>query len=710
MSQACLSIPVIGLLTVYVAARLLMEERTLPLITLCGAILAVAGVELGDLLSMMTGSAGLAWKRQALVAESLLPATWLMCSVSYARNQRFSVLSRLQKGLIASALPLVAWPFIADLDTFFYAPDFPSERILFLNTAGFFFYGCLAVLLVVCLVNFETTLTNASPGALWQVKFDILGLGAIVAVLLFYYSQGLVYRTINMYLLPVRSLVLFAAGGVLIYGRFRHGGRVRITISRQMAFKSVVLFVVGIYLVMVGLLGEGLKYFGATIQRTAAITFCFLVGIGLVSIFLSEQMRRGIKVYLHKHFYQNKYDYRTQWLQFTERLAVYEDGAELQREILAVFAETFGTKGALLFLTEGGQGDFVNTAAYEVEPVTATIAGANRLVRYMVERHWVFASRDDNPEILAENREFLVESRASFIIPLFGKKELAGFIVLGQPINQNESYIYEDFDLMKTIARQASFAILNQRLSLQLSQAREMEAIGKVSAFVIHDLKNHVAALSLMLENAGLHIRNPEFQQDMLRSLGNTVKKIQGLIGRLKNLGEKELFNLQPVELSDFVQKTVAQLGVTNIHVQGEKATALADADELQKVLLNLVLNGVEASSPLAPIIVTTGQRESRPFVRVRDQGAGMATEFIRDMLFKPFMTTKRKGLGIGLYQCRQIIEAHGGRIEVESCVGIGSTFTILLPTPTEGTSGSELASSANKGFVEGVDGKTSDH
>jgi putative PEP-CTERM system histidine kinase len=535
-------------------------------------------------------------------------------------------------------------------------------------------------------------------------------MGAIVSVLLFYYSQSFIYRTINMHLLPVRSLVLLFATGFLVYGQFRHGGLVRITISRQMAFKSVVLFAVGIYLVMIGMLGEGLKYFGASIQRTVAITSCFVVGIGLVSLFLSEQVRRGIRVYLHKHFYQNKYDYRTQWLQFTDRLAGFEDGAELQREILAAFAETFGTHGALLFLADGERSGFINSAAYDAEQLNTVIAADNSLAQYMIERRWVFARRDNNPDIEEENREFLTKSGASFIIPLFGKKELAGFIVLGQPINQNESYIYEDFDLMKTIARQASFAILNQRLSLQLSQAREMEAIGKVSAFVIHDLKNHVAALSLMLENAGLHIRNPEFQQDMLRSLGNTVKKIQGLIGRLKNLGEKELFNLQPVELSDFVQKTVAQLGVTNIHVQGEKATALVDADELQKVLLNLVLNGVEASSPLTPIFVTTGQRESRPFVRVRDQGAGMTTEFVRDMLFKPFMTTKRKGLGIGLYQCRQIIEAHGGRIEVESCVGIGSAFTILLPTPTEGTPGSELANSANKGVVEGLDGKTSDH
>lgn len=695
MNQAYLSIPVIFLLIVYVVARCFRAERTFPLYSLCGALLAVAGIELGDFMSLAVGQNALAWKRVALVAESLVPVAWLICSVSYARKQAISSLSRLQKGLIVCSLPFVAWAATADLASFFYAPDFPDERVLFLNTGGYFFYGYLSVLLVVSLINFEATITNASPDALWQVKFDILGMGAIVSVLLFYYSQSFVYRTINMLLLPVRSLVLFVATGVLIYGQFRHGGLVRITISRQMAFKSVVLFAVGIYLVMVGLLGEGLKYFGPSIQRTVAITFCFVVGIGLVSVFLSEQVRRGIKVYLHKHFYQNKYDYRTQWLQFTNRLAGFEDGAELQHEILAAFAETFGTHGALLFQTDGERSSFVNSAAYHAERLNTVIASDNSLVRYMVARRWVFARRDSNPEIEAENVEFLTKSGASFIIPLFGKKELAGFIVLGQTINRYESYIYEDFDLMKTIARQASFAILNQRLSQQLSQSREMEAIGKVSAFVIHDLKNHVAALSLILENAGLYISNPEFQQDMLHSLGNTVKKIQGLIGRLKNLGEKELFNLQPVELADFAQKTIAQLGVTSIKVQGEHVTALVDVDELQKVLLNLVLNAVEASSPLSPIIVTTGQSEY-PFVRVSDQGAGMTTEFIRDMLFKPFVTTKRKGLGIGLYQCRQIIEAHGGRIEVESCVGGGSTFTLWLPGLPQNVSCREVANTTD--------------
>ena len=303
----------------------------------------------------------------------------------------------------------------------------------------------------------------------------------------------------------------------------------------------------------------------------------------------------------------------------------------------------------------------------------------------MKERAWVVSAKDDNPEIMEQNARFFSENQISFVVPLFSGEDADGFIVLGKIIMDDEVYIYEDYDLMKTIARQASQAISHQRVSEQLSHAREIEAIGNVAAFVAHDLKNLVSNLSLIVENAGRYIQNPDFQQDMLISLGNTVVKMQRLIGRLKNLGERDHYNLQPVNLLGLAEKTVQLVSGAPVSVSGTPERVLVDENEMQNVIMNLIMNAIEASAPNTPVQVEVGF-DGMPYICVRDQGCGMSAGFIRTELFKPFKTTKTQGLGIGLYQCRQTVESYGGKIEVSSEEGKGSTFTIWFGT--HGTGG----------------------
>jgi putative PEP-CTERM system histidine kinase len=436
---------------------------------------------------------------------------------------------------------------------------------------------------------------------------------------------------------------------------------------------------VGIYLIMLSLLGEGMKHLGMYFPRTVIITLAFLAGIGLLLLLLSEKTRREVKVVLHKSFYQNKHDYRTQWLRFTEQLSTSRSGAELQQRTLSAYCEIFGIGGAVLFLYEEGRGGYCMTALYEMEPIHEVISSENSLIKFMNESAWVINIRDVNTEIMEENGYFFGEHSIFFIVPLFSSERLEGFIALGRAIKKNEVYIYEDYDLMKTIARQASLAIMHQRLSEQIVQSRAMEAIGNVATFVIHDLKNLVATLSLIVENGARHIQHPDFQKDMLASLGNTADKMQTLIARLKNLGDKNLLNLQPVNLLDLAQKTAGMVTGNRITVSGSPVMLLADGEEIQKVILNLLINGIEASEGDAPVHIEVGIAES-PFFSVTDQGCGMSDHFVRTDLFTPFKTTKKKGFGVGLYQCRQIVEAHNGKIEISSEEGRGSVFTVWLP------------------------------
>lgn len=658
------------------AGYAIYKERSRAGLFLFAAITATALLELFDLLSFASSADAFFWKECALFTESLLPPFWILCSLTFARQSGPWKIGLTARTMVAATFLFLVVAKTLPLCDFFYAPDFPAERMLFLGNAGYFFYIALMACLIIALVNFEVTLANASPEALWTIKYEVIGIGIMLAVQIFYYSQALLYRSLNMNYLPVRSFLYLVAAALIAYSLTFRRGNVHIQVSRQVAFKSVVLFAVGIYLVLIGLLGEGMKYFGTFFPRTVTISLAFLSGIALLILLLSEQFRRKVKVLLRKNFYQHKHDYRTQWLRFTELLATARTLDELQQRILSAYCEIFGTGGAALFLYEEVYAGYCMTDSFQMKRIPDILTRDNSLIKFMKESSWVINIRDDNSKILEENGYFFGENSIFIVIPLFDGERLEGFIALGKSINTNESFIYEDYDLMKTIARQASLALLHHRQTQQLTHAREIEAIGNVATFVAHDLKNLVSNLSLIVENAAKYIHNPDFQKDMLTSLGNTVDKMQKLIARMKNLGELDPISRQQVNILELADKTAKLVAGSTITVSGTAETALVDENEIQKVILNLLINGIEASDQHEPVALEVGC-SGVPFIRVSDKGCGMSASYLRTELFKPFRTTKRQGLGIGLYQCQQIVEAHGGRIEVNSVEGSGSVFTV---------------------------------
>ena len=648
---------------------------------LTAPLLATALLELFDLCAVSGFAPGIPWKSCTPLIEALLPPLWLHASLTHARHKEANGLGRWGRVMLGGSSLLVLVPAILPSGALFYAPDFPVERVLFLTNAGYFFYLGILVFLVIALTNLEATLVNASQDALWRMKLGTVALGSMLAVLVFYYSHALLYRTLNMALVPVRSLLFTVAAVMLVYAHTNWRGEARVKVSHALLLRSAVLAVISGYLLLLGALGEGMKYFGPRFPRVLALSLAFLTGVMLLLVLLSERFKREIKVFLHKNFCRSKYDYRAQWLGLTERLATFESGEELLKRVLLAYCDIFGVKGSALFLHEEGCGWLCATSVREMDEVRETIADGNSLLNYLRQQRRVFCCRDFNPEIRKENHEFIEKHRISFVIPLFESDLLSGFIVLGEQVVQNEHYHYEDFDLMKTIARQVSIAIQHQRLSEELARAKTMEAVANLVTFVMHDLKNLAATILLIVDNAQEHLDNPEFQKDMLSGLGNTAQKMQGLIGRLRNLGACDLFQLRQVDLLPLVERSARMVPEGTVTVQGSHQSALADEQGLQKVLQNLFLNGIEASPQGAPILAEVGF-DGAPYIRVTDRGCGMSPRFLRSELFAPFHTTKPKGLGIGLYQSRQVVVAQGGKMEVSSVEGNGSVFTVWLRAP----------------------------
>ncbi|MEK6758812.1 MAG: XrtA/PEP-CTERM system histidine kinase PrsK [Deltaproteobacteria bacterium] len=628
----------------------------------------------------------LVWKRLSLVTEALLPPLWLLFSLTFSRKVEGRYFGFLQWAFLAASPAFVVAALVVPVEGFFYSPDFAVEKILFLGQFGFVFYTALLGYMVVCAMNMEATLRMASGVERWKMKFEVLGAGTIMLTFALYYSQGLLYRVINMNLEPVRSVLLIAAASLMLYSRLTRGSGIKVYVSKDMAYRSAVVFFVGLYLIALGLMGEGMRYFGRTSRNELFIALAFLIGIVLVVVLMSEKVKRKIKVSIHKNFYTNKYDYRVQWLKFTDRLSEPGTEEDLLKAILAGFHEAFGMGTAALYLYERDRAVYSNISDHEMYAEKKDFAKSSELVSRLESTRLVYNVRDDAPGALeGPDARFLADKGVSFVVPLCSEGALDGFILLGKPLGVGEIYTYEDYDLMKTLAKQASATIMNRRLTQELSTAREMETIGKVSTFVMHDLKNHVSTLALISSNASECITDPEFQKDMLDSLSVTVAKMNRLISRLKNIEEKKSLKTRPVDLLAVVRDTASLVSSGNVRVEGVSAFALVDAEEMQKVVLNLVLNAIEATSGAGAVKVLVGCGEN-VFLSISDNGCGMSDEFQRRSLFKPFQSTKKKGLGIGLYQCKQIVEAHGGRIDVVSSPGKGTVFTVCLPPINAGT------------------------
>jgi putative PEP-CTERM system histidine kinase len=279
--------------------------------------------------------------------------------------------------------------------------------------------------------------------------------------------------------------------------------------------------------------------------------------------------------------------------------------------------------------------------------------------------------------------DYFKKAQIQWAFPLNAAGGLLGLMTLSDRISR-VPFSMEDLDLLKTISDQLAGSLSNLKLSEQVRQARELEAFQTVSAFMIHDLKNLASKLSLTVENLPAHFDNPEFRKDALNVISQSVTKINNMCNNLSILSQEILLNRTEIDFNKLVTATLSGLNgclkVSSIQNLQPLPKLFADSEQIQKVVTNLILNANEAMTQGGEIQVATEQRDGWIVLMVKDNGCGMSEEFMGRSLFRPFKTTKKHGMGIGLFQSKKIIEAHGGKIEVESQEGRGTTFRVFLP------------------------------
>jgi len=659
------------------------KKRTAANVILLVTVALLAGIEVLDQLSLQMFVDFTRVRPISMYMESFLSAAFLLLSFFHGRNKPFDAVSKLQLVLTAAlAMFPITMLLIAGSDIY-YAPDFPSERVLFLDNAGYWYYLGVMASFIGSLVNIEATLAATNGMARHRMKLEFFGIISLLAVLIFYYSQGLLYRTIDMDLVPVRSGVFIISAILMGYSQVFRGNDVRVSISRHVLYRSIVLLVVGVYLITLGLMGEGMRYFGDPFERDLGIVVAFVGGIFLLAILFSEKLRRRLRVFIQKHVYAGKHDYREEWTKFTSRLSACGTLPDVQEAVLTVYRETFGVAGASLYLLSKEEKRYVRTLEDAMSEAPVELHVSEELRAYFAERQRVLDLNDGEFRLSEHEQSILRHAGAWLIVPLISNKSIVGLVVLQKQLVLAR-LMYDDYDLMKVLARQSAQAITNLRLSEELMEMRAMAAVARISSFVIHDLKNLTTGLSLVVDNAEEHIGNPDFQQDAIATIRTTLIKMKGLMQRLRSIPEKHALMASVDDLDHLSREIVTELVKmrpgAHIEYDGSSVLARVDGEEIRKVIINLVQNALEASNEQGTVTIRTGKENGDACIRVSDTGCGMTEDFMKDHLFKPFRTTKGKGLGIGLYQCKQIVEAHGGTIAVKSEVNKGTEFAVFLP------------------------------
>lgn len=643
------------------------------------------------------GTAGeyVVWNYLRLVSLAFLPGLWLAFSLSYARGEPRKFLDQWRLVLIASVvLPLLAVTvFRQHLIMVVIREGSDAPPVLMLGAAGVAVYFFLLVGSVASLMNLERTFRAAVGTMRWRIKFMLLGLGALLIVRLYTSSQALLFRGIDPQLENVNAGALFV-GGILILRSLLRTGRFQLDVypSQSVLQGSVTVLLSGIYLLIVGVFAKVVSHFGGD-SGFAVKTFVVLASLVVLAILLqSDRLRLKLRTFVSRHFQRPLYDYRTMWQKFNEATASRVDQSDLGRSLVRLVADMFQALSVSLWLVDEKRGHLTLIASTSLPENAAPAADSaeddtRAIVAHLQQNpepvdidtasgEWAAALRRRHPGEFANGGHRIC-------IPLVGRGEVLGLITLGDRVS-GMPFSVQDYDMLKCVGEHAAASLLNVQLSQRLYETKELEAFQTMAAFFVHDLKNAASTLSLMLQNLPEHYDDPEFRADALRGISKTVAHINRLIGRLSLLRHELKIQAAPSDLNDLVRSVLADLEKAPaqrlITELGELPLIPIDRDQLGKVVTNLILNAVEASPAGAEIRIGTQRNADGAVLSVADQGCGMSPEFLHRSLFRPFQTTKKTGLGIGMFQSKMIVEAHRGRIAVSSEPGKGTTFQVFLP------------------------------
>ena len=540
---------------------------------------------------------------------------------------------------------------------------------------------------VVAMVLLEQFFRNASEDSRWNIKPICLGLAGAFGFDVYLYSEAVLFNRMDGDAFAIRGMVHALIVPFLILSTARRSDWLsKIQISRTAAFHSATLMFAGLYLLFISGVGYYVRFFGGDWGRALQLGLVFLGIVVLAVLALSGSMRAQVRVFLGKHFFRYRYDYREEWLRFTQTLAAKTSPQEMGDQVIRGLADMLDSPGGGLWMKHRGEAAYLQTARWNIAQSTTLEDAASPLSQFLRTSGWVVN--------LEEYRSFprrygqlvlpvwLQElPQAWLVVPLTVADDMVGFVVLAKA-RARMDVNWEVNDLLKTAGRQAASFLALMQATEALLDVRKFDAFNRMSAFVVHDLKNIVTQLSLMMKNAQRLHNNPEFQQDMLSTVENSLDRMRQLMLQLRE-GATPTGTAVGVDLEAIarrIAKVAAERGRMLELDLSEPVLTRGHEERIERIVGHMVQNAFDATDADGRVWLKLDRSRGQAMIEVGDTGHGMSQEFVRERLFKPFQTTKKAGMGIGAYESFQYVQELGGKITVDSELNRGTIVTVLLP------------------------------
>jgi putative PEP-CTERM system histidine kinase len=520
-----------------------------------------------------------------------------------------------------------------------------------------------------------------------------IGIGGILAYDLNLYTLAFLLPPVSPDLFNIRGAANAITVPLLLLSA-REAWVARVQVSRQVVFHTLSFSMIGFYLIAMAALAYGLRLAGGSWGLLLQVSFLFATTILGLVVLVSPRFRGLLRVQIAKNFFAYKYDYRQEWPRFIATVSQTGTSAgTLQERVIKAVCAVVESPGGILFIPDDDA--LAPSAEWNLRASNvAALPADSALVRFLANRQRIV----DFDELRSDEGDYddvslpywaVADRRYWLGVPLIHIDTLAGFLVLERSVYER-ALNWEDYDLLRTLGRQAASYIAESSTQVALDEAGKFDEFNRRFAFIIHDVKNLVSQLSLVARNAERHADNPAFRADMVATLQNSVGKMNDLLARLApRVGARGDHQLERFSIIDLLDQVVAvkrhahqplTLIISPEDMRRDDLAIVGESGRIEQLLLHLVQNAIDASEPGAPITLIARRQADWAQIDITDKGSGMSQRFIAQELFKPFRSTKPGGFGIGAYEAREIARSHGGRLEVESEEGAGSTFRIVLP------------------------------
>ncbi len=523
-----------------------------------------------------------------------------------------------------------------------------------------------------------------------SMKYLCIGVATLFAFDFFMYADALLFGQVSDSFWNARGFVnallvpLFAIN--VINTRKQP---VDFQLSRSAVFHAGTLVFAGGYLLCLAVGGYYVRVLGGDWGDALQVLFFTISLVFLATLVLSRRIRAKLMVRISKNFFDYKYDYREEWLKMTRELANLGDDPPLPERVTRILAGLVESNSGAIWLKDD-RGSFTLKAAVNTPIAKYTDIESNSdLVRLFNHRDWIVNLQEYRADPVAYDLLEIPEAIANtpdawLVIPLYLDNELYGIAMVGTPYARVELN-WENFDLVKVVARQTCNLLAQADAQHRLSRAMQFEAVSKASAFMIHDLKTVISQLSLLVKNAPKHRHNPAFIDDMIDTTDHAVSKMSNLVGHMRRPSPEDAGEQEPLDLTSLVVSLLEHYSQTRprprLAGKPPQAVVLADEEQLRSVLGHLIQNAKDATPPEGEITLSLKIARGNVVLFIHDSGCGMTEEFINCQLFKPFESTKGlTGMGIGAFQAREYVQKLGGNIDVTSEPGVGSCFSVRIP------------------------------